>query len=149
VQGDMNALDLPEQSFDAAFSLDTLYWAADVEAALSSIVKLIKPGGRLGIFITNAPSIDNGPGATEPRGTWVATALEKLNLEYDVHDYTESFLLFWPKLKKVVTELHGDFVAEGNEFIFDSFMKDADEDYLPAAEAGKLCRYLYIVRVPG
>jgi ubiquinone/menaquinone biosynthesis C-methylase UbiE len=149
VQGDMNALDLPEQSFDAAFSLDTLYWAADVEEALSSLVKLIKPGGRLGIFITNVPSLDIGPGATEPRGTWVATALEKLNLEYDVHDYTESFLLFWPKLKKVATELRGDFVAEGNEFMFDSFMKDADEDYLPAAEAGKLRRYLYIVRVPG
>ena len=45
-------------------------------------------------------------------------------------------------------DLYDDFVAEGNEVIFDSFMLDADEDYLPAAEAGKLRRYLYIVNVP-
>jgi hypothetical protein len=35
-----------------------------------------------------------------------------------------------------------------NEVIFDSFMLDADEDYLPALQAGKLRRYLYIVTVP-
>jgi len=51
-------------------------------------------------------------------------------------------------MKKVVMELHDDFVAEGNEVIFDSFMLDADEDYLPAAKAGKLRRYLYIVDIP-
>ncbi len=44
-------------------------------------------------------------------------------------------------------DLYDDFVAEGNEVIFDSFMLDADGDYLPAAEAGKLRRYLYIVNV--
>jgi hypothetical protein len=71
-----------------------------------------------------------------------------MGLDYDAHDYTESFLLFWPKMKKVVMDLHDDFVAEGNEVIFDSFILDADEDYLPAAEAGKLRRYLYIVDVP-
>ena len=74
--------------------------------------------------------------------------MTKLRLNYDVHDYTESFLLFWPKMKKVAKELYDDFVAEGNEIIFESFMLDADEDYLPAAEAGKLRRFLYIVNLP-
>jgi len=91
--------------------------------------------------------MDDEPGAYEPDGTWVARSLRKLGLDYDVYDYTESFLQFWPKLKKVALELRDDFVAEGNEVIFDSFMLDAEEDYLPAAEAGKLRRYLYIVKV--
>ena len=148
VQGDMNALEFPKHSFDKVISLDTIYWVADIDKALASIVRLVKPGGMLGIFVANTPLMDDGPGACEPRGTWVARSLTRMDLDYDAHDYTESFLLFWPKMKKVVMELHDDFVAEGNEVIFDSFMLDADEDYLPAAEEGKLRRYLYIVKVP-
>ena len=148
VQGDMNALEFPEHSFDKVISLDTIYWVADIDDALASIVRLIKPGGKLGIFIAHTPEIEDDPGTCEPHGTWVARSLIKLNLDYDAHDYTESFLQFWPKMKKVVMDLHDDFVAEGNEIIFDSFMLDADEDYLPAAEAGKLRRYLYIVKIP-
>jgi ubiquinone/menaquinone biosynthesis C-methylase UbiE len=148
VQGDMNALEFPDHSFDKVISLDTIYWVADIDEALASIVRLLKPGGKLGIFIANTPLTDDSPGACESRGTWVAKSLQKMGLDFDAHDYTESFLAFWPKLKKVVMELREDFVAEGNEVIFDSFMLDADEDYLPAAEAGKLRRYLYIVDVP-
>jgi SAM-dependent methyltransferase len=90
---------------------------------------------------------DDTSDASGANGNWIANALQKLDLEYDVYDYTESFLKFWPKLRKVALELKEDFVADGNEVIFDSFMLDADEDYLPAAEAGRLRRYLYIVRV--
>ena len=111
-------------------------------------MRLIKPGGKLGIFIAHTPEIEDGPGENEPHGTWVAKSLEKIGLDFVAHDYTESFLLFWPKMREVVMDLRDDFVAEGNELIFDSFMLDADEDYLPAAEAGKLRRYLYIVNVP-
>ncbi len=147
VQGDMNSLDFAERSFDKVISIDTIYWVADIDDALASISRLLKPGGRLGIFVANTPLTDDASGAYEPDGTWIARSLRKLGLDYDVYDYTESFLQFWPKLRKVVLELKDDFVAEGNEVIFDSFMLDADEDYLPAAEAGKLRRYLYIVKV--
>jgi ubiquinone/menaquinone biosynthesis C-methylase UbiE len=147
IQGDMNSLEFGDQSFDKVISVDTIYWVADIDKAMSSITRLLKPGGRLGIFIVNTPSTDDEPGAYEPNGTWIARSLEKLGLDYEVHDYTESFLEFWPKLKSVALELRDDFVAEGNEVIFDSLMLDANEDYLPAAEVGKLRRYLYVVTV--
>ena len=118
-----------------------------MSAWIVRISKLIKPGGRMGIFVANTPLMDDSTDAYEPNGTWVAKSIRKLRLSYDVYDYTEGFLNFWPKLKKVALELKDDFVAEGNEVIFDSFMLDADEDYLPAAAAGKLRRYLYIVNV--
>jgi ubiquinone/menaquinone biosynthesis C-methylase UbiE len=149
IQGDMNALEFPTHSFDKVFSLDTIYWVADIDDALSSIVRLVKPGGKLGIFIANTPQMDDSPGAYEPRGTWVAKSLEKMGLDFDAHDYTMSFLPFWPKMKEVIMDLRDDFVAEGHEVMFESFMRDADEDYLPALEAGKLRRYLYIVNVRG
>jgi ubiquinone/menaquinone biosynthesis C-methylase UbiE len=149
VQGDMNALDFPDHSFDKIISLDTIYWVADIDEALAAIVRLLKPGGKLGIFIAITPQMGDSPGGYEPHGNWVAKALQKQDLGFDTHNYTESFLQFWPKMKEVVMELHDDFIAEGNEMIFASFMLDADEDYLPAAEAGKLRRYLYIVDMPG
>jgi len=147
VQGDMNALDFADGWFDKIVSIDTIYWVADIDEALAAISRLIKPGGRMGIYIAHTPSIDDSTGANEPHGTWIAKSLAKLGLNYDVYDHTESFLGFWPKMKKVALELRDEFIAEGNEVIFDSFMLDADEDYLPAAEAGKLRRYLYIISV--
>jgi len=147
VQGDMNSLDFSDRSFDSVISIDTIYWVADVDNFLGSIPRLLKPGGRLGVFIANTPHMDDAPGAYEPDGTWIARSLTKLGMDYDVYDYTERFLQFWPRLKEVALELKDEFVAEGNEVIFDSFMLDADEDYLPAAEADKLRRYLYIVKV--
>ncbi len=147
VQGDMNSLDFADRSFDKIVSIDTIYWVADIDEALTSINRLVKPGGRMGIFISNTPLTDDSPDAYRPDGTWVAKSLSKLDLSYDVYDHTEGFLDFWPKLREVMLELRDDFVAEGNEVIFDSFMLDADSDYLPALAAGKLRRYLYIVSV--
>lgn len=149
VQGDMNSLEFADRSFDQVISIDTIYWVADIDQAMASISRLTRPGGRIAIFIAISSLTDDSAGANEPHGSWIAKSLGKQDLDYDVYDYTESFLNFWPNLKKVALELKDDFVAEGNEVIFDSFMLDADEDYLPAAEAGKLRRYLYIVNLPG
>jgi len=147
VQGDMNTLDFPDHSFDKVVSIDTIYWVANVDDALASIGKLVKPDGRIGIFVANTPLMDDSQGAYELHGTWIAKSLKRLSLNYDAYDYTESFLSFWPRMKEVAIDLRDDFVAEGNEVIFDSFMLDADEDYLPAAEAGKLRRFLYVINV--
>jgi ubiquinone/menaquinone biosynthesis C-methylase UbiE len=146
VRGDMNALDFADSTFDAVVSVDTIYWVANLDEALASISRLLKPGGRLAIFVAITPAMGVSPATYVPNGNWVAKALTKRGLDYDVHDYTESFLNHWPKLKKVVLELKDEFIAEGNEAMVDSFMLDADEDYLPAAEAGKLRRYLYVAR---
>lgn len=144
-RGNINALEFPENSFDTIISIDTIYWAADIDTTMASLVRLIKPSGRLALFISVTPELEDGPNSYEPDGTWIALSLSRLGLEYDVYDSTASFLNFWPRLKKVALELRDDFVAEGNEMMFDNYMLDADEDYMPAAKAGKLRRYLYVV----
>ena len=37
--------------------------------------------------------------------------------------------------------------AEGNAFICDHWVREADREYLPAVEAGTMTRYLYLLRV--
>ncbi len=148
LQADMNSLELPTHSFDAGISLDTIYWLADITEALSSIVRLIKPGGQLGIFIVQTLGEGDQPEVLAANKTWVALALSKLNLEYEAHDYTASFREFWPKVKEAAEALREDFDAEGNGFICESLLREADDEYLPALRANELRRYLYLVRVP-
>jgi ubiquinone/menaquinone biosynthesis C-methylase UbiE len=145
--GDMNALDLPEQSFDAAISLDTLYWAADLSDTLSQVARTIKPGGRMGIFMMQGPWDDDPPGIVEADHTVLGRALAKLNLTYDAYDYTDQVVEFWRDNWKAATDLRDDFEAEGNGFIAASLIKEAEEELLPAIEAGKMTRYLYLLRL--
>ncbi len=147
VTGDMNALELPEQSFDAAISLDTLYWADDLAGTLSQMVRAIKPGGQMGIFMMQGPWDDDPPGTLEADDTELGRALSKLNLTYDAYDYTAQNVEFWQRNWKSATDLRDDFAAEGNDFIAGSLIKEAEEEFLPAIEAGKMTRYLYHVRL--
>ncbi len=145
--GDMNVLDLPAHSFDAAISLDTLYWAADLADTLSQMVRAIKPGGQMGIFMMQGPWDDDPPGIVEAGDTKLGRALSKLNLTYDAYDYTTQNVEFWRRNWKAAVDLRDDFEAEGNGFIAASLIKEAEEEFLPAIEAGKMTRYLYHVRL--
>ena len=145
--GDMNALDLPAQSFDAVISLDTLYWAADLADTLSQVVRAIKPGGQMGIFLMQGPWDDDPPGTIEAADTQLGQVLSKLNLTYDAHDYTAKNVEFWQRLWQTMTDLRDEFEAEGNGFIAASLLKEAEEEFLPAIEADKMTRYLYHVRL--
>ncbi len=145
--GDLNALDLPEQSFDAAISLDTLYWAADLTDTLSQVVRAIKPGGQMGIFMMQGPWDDDPPGIVEAGDTQLGRALSELNLTCDAHDYTAQNVAFWRRNWKAAVDLRDDFEAEGNGFIAAGLIKEAEEEFLPAIEAGKMTRYLYHVRL--
>ena len=147
LQGDMNALDLPEQSFDAAISLDTLYWVADLADTLSQVVRTIKPGGQIGIFMLAGGGADDPPNTLEAGNTELGRALTKLNLTFDAYDYTTPNAEFWRRNFEAATELRDDFEAEGNGFIAASLIREAEEDFFPSIEAGTLARYLYHVRL--
>ncbi len=147
LQGDMNALDLPERSFDAAISLDTLYWVADLGDTLSQVVRTIKPGGQIGIFMLAGRKADDPPETTEAANTSLGRALSKLNLTCDSHDYTAQNGEFWRRNWQAATDLRNDLEAEGNGFIAESLIREAEEDFFPSIQAGTLARYLYHVRL--
>lgn len=147
LQGDMNALDLPERSFDAALSLDTLYWVADLADTLSQVARTIKPGGQIGIYMLQGLGDGDPPAILEADGTKLAQALAKLNLPYDAYDYTSQNADFWRRNWEAATDLREAFEAEGNGFIATSLIKEAEEEFLPAIKAGEMTRYLYHVRL--
>ena len=147
LQGDMNAIDLPAGSFDAAISIDTLYWVADLADTLAQVVRTLKPGGQIGIFMLADLEEGDPSENLEADKTAPARALSKLGLPYQAYDYTVQNAAFWLRVKETATALHDDFEAEGNGFISANWIREADEEFLPAIEAGTLTRYLYHVHL--
>ena len=146
-QGDMNALDLPARTFDAVISLDTLYWVADLPKTLGEIAKTMKPGGQMGIFISQELGEGDPPAILEADNTELAQALKSQQLRYDAYDYTAQNAEFWRRIQEAATDLREEFEAEGNGFIAASLLREAEEEFLPATKAGTITRYLYHVAV--
>ncbi|HSS63375.1 MAG TPA: class I SAM-dependent methyltransferase [Gammaproteobacteria bacterium] len=147
VNGDMNCLELPEQSFKVVISLDTLYWVADLKDTMRQIEKLLKPGGQMGIFMLS--DVPNGRTADDYSAseTSLGRCLGKLGLAFDAHDYTLQNSAFWYRNYEAAKSLRDEFEKEGNGFIAASLIREGEEDFLPSIEAGTLVRYLYHVRL--
>jgi ubiquinone/menaquinone biosynthesis C-methylase UbiE len=58
-QMDLTRLPLPDASVEAAFSWGVVIHIPDAEKALGELVRVLKPGGRLGLYITNSTALDH------------------------------------------------------------------------------------------
>jgi ubiquinone/menaquinone biosynthesis C-methylase UbiE len=146
VQGDLNALELTDQSFDAVTSIDTLYWVADLTKTMADLAKLLKPGGRMCIFMMD--DVPEGRTAEEFSAdeTWLGQSLIELGIKHDAYDYTIQHAAFWDRTYKAAKDLKDEFEAEGNGFITASLIRESEEVFLPTIKAGSVVRYLYHIR---
>ena len=143
---DMNHLDLPPGQFDFVTSFDTLYWAADLEHTLSHLVTMLKPGGQMGLFMNHHIGEGDDPAMLRQEHTDLSKALSNLQLRFETFDYTVQIGEFWHRNVKAAKDLHPEFGAEGNGFISTNLIREAEDDYLPDVNAGKIARYLYHVQ---
>lgn len=60
MRGDLTRLNVPDESFQAVFSWGVVIHIRDIEAALDELVRVLKPGGRLALYVTNAKAWDHG-----------------------------------------------------------------------------------------
>ncbi len=51
VQADLKHLPFPEGSFDAAFSIGVMHHDANTKAVFDSVARMVKPGGRLAVWL--------------------------------------------------------------------------------------------------
>ncbi len=147
LQADLNALSLPRNTFDAAISIDSIYGVSDMDKTISSIVETIKPGGQICILVVHRIKEERDISFPESRNTRVATSLDNLKLRYDIVDYSDLFLDFWPRARAAAVSLRDEYVSEAAELICDLWIREADEDFLPGTEAGAIRRYLYQIYV--
>jgi ubiquinone/menaquinone biosynthesis C-methylase UbiE len=145
--GDLNALDLPSNGYDAAISLDALYWVSDLDTTLDAILAALHPGGQLAIHTLHGRDANEPPEAMEPQTSSIAIALERRKLSYDVSEHTANNAAFWKRNYEAAMELRDAFAAEGNDWIADSIIREAEEEFIPAFDNGLMARYLFHVRV--
>lgn len=56
---DLTDLDFPDEHFDYAFSWGVIIHIPDAEKALDELSRIIKPGGKLALYLTNKTALDH------------------------------------------------------------------------------------------
>jgi SAM-dependent methyltransferase len=140
-------LDFPPASFDVVIAIDTLYFT-DIYETLRPVIPMLRPGGRLVAFFDQScgpdkPLEEYPKDLILPDGTELAQALQRLGLSYRTWDYTEAMLAHLRRRRSVLLDLQAQFEAEGNRFLYDSHLGEAngiERAYVNGA--GR--RYLYL-----
>lgn len=143
--GNFNDLEFPDASFDAIVSLDTLYWAADLKEVTARLISLLKPNGRLGVFMNHHIGRDDPPDCLSVGHSDLAIALEDLGQPYESVDYTKEIGEFWKRFSDAAEDLLPEFEKEGNSKIAEGYIWESREEYMPDVEADRVARFLFLV----
>ncbi len=146
--GDINAIDLPRQTYDLILSLDSIYFSDDYRRTVRQFATALKPGGKLvfGYGHGREPwiPIEHFDRATlAPDCTPLAQALIMNGIPYETVEFTEADYRLAKLRQAVLTDLRPMFEAEGTLFIHENRMGDA-LGMADAMERGLHRRYLYI-----
>jgi ubiquinone/menaquinone biosynthesis C-methylase UbiE len=146
--GDINALELPEQAFDVIISIDSIYFSQDYPFTLGSLKAALRPGGRMAFLYSQGrepwvPVEEFQKESILPDQTPLAKALQENNLAYQTWDLTSQDYALAQLRKVILLELKPQFESEGNLFIYENRLGDAD-GISQAIEEGLHARYLYL-----
>lgn len=143
--GNFNQLAFPDESFDATISLDTLYWASDLAGVVARLMAMLKPQGRMGVFMNHHIGASDPADQLSVEHSDLAIALQGLGYPYESLDFTTEIGEFWRRNYAAAQDLLPQYEKEGNGFIAEGLIRESREDYLPDVDAGRIARYLYLV----
>lgn len=147
VEGDMNDLDLPENSFDAVTSIDTLYFAGNLEKTVGDLKGMLKPEGRMGIFYTIVIKPGESSDLLLPESCILGKALEANGLAFKTRDCTENLREVLTRMRDTAEEMKDAFEQE--EFRRKYFFSYVEGDGgLKMLEDGRSTRYLFLAKLP-
>ena len=146
-QGNIGEIDYPADQFDLVVSMDTMYFAPDIEKFVSQIMRWLKKDGVLFVGYQEGdvmPKTDNG------KTTVLAKAIDKCRIQYEVEDITLETYELLKKKREIASLYQNDFEKEGNKDWFDMLMLQTDCTLEPYdVFAQKMARYIYIARKTG
>lgn len=143
-QGLMGEITYPEESFDLITSMDSMYFAPDMNAFLLQIMGWLKKGG---VFFVGYQEGDVMPKTEDAYTTVLAKALQENKIDFEVTDITRDVYDLLRKKRDTAVKYEKELEAEGNKDWFDMLMLQTDivnEPY--EVFATKMARYLYVVR---
>jgi 2-polyprenyl-3-methyl-5-hydroxy-6-metoxy-1,4-benzoquinol methylase len=144
VQGSLNRLGTLADRFDAVIALDSLYFAADLEATLRAMQALASPG-HLGIMWSQAVREGEDLDGLRPQRTQLGRALTAAGLSYATIDYTEADRRQWRRRMEALGQLKTMFAAEGSTRQYETMLRET-QHVLHAVDGQRVSRFLYHVR---
>ncbi len=142
--GIIGEVDYSEEKFDVITSMDTMYFAKDMEAFVAQIKKWLKQDG---VFFVGYQEGEIMPKTESAHTTVLAKVLERNEMSYEVIDITEQTYELL-KLKRTSAIMHqAEFEAEGYKNWFDMLMGQTEcvtEGYEQFKE--KMARYIYVIK---
>ena len=142
--GQMDELDFPPNSFDVIVSIDSLYFAKDLKQTIAGLIRLLKPGGQMGLFHSQAGGPDDSLECLESDKTTLALALRAGGASFIAYDQTDANIELFQRSKETAEALKKEFETEGNGELINGRIGEGNA-VLELAKAGKYRRYLYHV----
>jgi len=122
--------------YDLIISIDSFYMIKSHKKFLKNTIQHLRPKKLCALFFTLVNSSFN----ESP----IRKALEKLQLDYEIIDYTQDDLEFWKKSRYLLDEMNDEFVDEGNFNLWNIKKKEADKNTL-LHQNQETYRYLLII----
>ncbi len=147
IVGDINCLDLEPNSFDVILSIDSIYFSEEYNKTISALKRALRSGGQMAFLYSQGREpwvpIEEFPRESIlVEKTPLAKALQANDLEYQALDLTRQDYELARRRKLVLAGLKPQFEAEGNLFIYENRLGDAN-GISQAIEEGLHARYLY------
>ncbi|MCR5847649.1 MAG: class I SAM-dependent methyltransferase [Lachnospiraceae bacterium] len=143
-QGNIGDVDYSEEQFDLIVSMDSMYFAPDMEKFVLQIMRWLKKDG---VLFVGYQEGDVMPKTDNANTTVLAQAFNKCGIKYEVEDITRETYDLLKKKREVTLSYQKDFEDEGNKDWFDLLMLQTDCVNVPYEQFSKeMARYIYIVR---
>lgn len=108
--GVIGDIDYPEGAFDVVISMDSLYFASDMEKFIGQIRRWLKPGG---VFFAGYTEGDIMPLTGAAENSLPAGAFKKIGMEYRAEDITRETYDLLVRKRRTAMDLRERFEAEG------------------------------------
>lgn len=143
-EGIIGEIEYQEEMFDVVISMDTMYFAKDMEAFVAQIKKWLKPEG---VFFVGYQEGDVMPKTESINTTELAKALERNGMKYEVTDITRQTYELLKKKREAAIAHQSEFEAEGCKQWFDMLMFQTEYVMKPYEEfVRSMARYIYVIR---
>ena len=146
--GDINDKEYPPDTFDAIISVDSLYFANDLENAITKMYSWLHLKGMLA-FYYSVMRFDRkeSKDIMSSKKTPLAKALINAGIAYSVFDFTKECYEHQKLKRKTALDLKNDFKEEGTIFLFDYLFRESISEDMSFEDYKEFCaRFLYICR---
>lgn len=142
--GVMNEIDYDENSFDVITSMDSMYFAKDMNEFVKQIYSWLKPNGT---FFVGYQEGDVMPKTENENTTVLAEAFRKNKISYEVTDITLETYEMMKKKRESAMKFEKQFLDEGLEEWYNLLIFQTDCIEVPFEEYKKEnARYIYVVK---